>query len=896
MRSDDEALVTRCLEGDQPAFAFLVSKYKEVVHAYAYRKVGDYQQAEDIAQEVFIKAYRKLAQLKWPHRFQSWLYAITSNECKLWLRNRSKEREQEVSWEDVPSEKLDELAVRSHNDEDIELTVKSAMETLPDDRQLVLSLFYMSSMSIKEIAHFMGVSPNSIGIKLHRARKQLGKRVEEMIGKQLRKEKLKSGFVFKVVDSIRDMPIPSLPKPRPIRWAPIPISIGLALLIGIIGYGLSSGRDVSPDVPTLKPAETTFEVSLLPDPNRQTILDAEPENASNLVVTDVGYPEQTQPTAGTRSSGIVAHRVWENAGDTGAVSPDGKYVSYVNWDNGNLGIHDFETGENREITDEGNWETWEYIDSATWTTWSPDSKQIAYIWYKGSGIRDSDASLRIVGIDGAKPRVLCTSSFSSLAELDLPFPRAWSRDGKYILAPRSHCIMLVSVADGSIRGLESPHGRHGYFPSLSPDGLYVTYDSPQSGDSSKRDIFLLATDGSHQMALVEHPADDFAPFWTPDGNRIVFASDRSGSTGIWVLEVVDGKLKGSAQLVSDNLDGMTPKGLTQDGSYYYGLQGRTNDIYFADLDPETGKVVKPPYKAVQTFEGLNKEPDFSPDGKRLVYLSLRKPGGWRRSSSFVIRALETGEERELKPDLPLSLPSSSAPRWFPDGRSILVNAKVTYSAKDERWGLHQINVGTGAVTPVVWHDKHDKWGAITPAPPVWSPDGSKIFFKRKWEGGNDIRAYDFETKREWKPDFQLACGEGYPAGLALSPDGQHLAFMVSCDDEWSLQIAPSSGGDTRETARLRKEEAYWGWGLTWTPDGRYLLYSRLKDEANGLCELCRVPVEGGEPQNLGLTMKLYTHLSVHPDGSRIAFTGPGPRPGNEIWAIENFLSTSTAAR
>ena len=118
-------------------------------------------------------------------------------------------------------------------------------------------------------------------------------------------------------------------------------------------------------------------------------------------------------------------------------------------------------------------------------------------------------------------------------------------------------------------------------------------------------------------------------------------------------------------------------------------------------------------------------------------------------------------------------------------------------------------------------------------PPVWSPDGSKIFFKR--HGG--IKLYDFEAKREWKPDFQLACGEGYGAGLAISPDGQQLAFLVSCDDEWSLQIAPSSGGDTREIARLRKTEIHWGWGLTWTPNGRHLVFLGNKDEANGLCEL-----------------------------------------------------------
>ena len=89
--------VNRCLSGDWAAFAFLVDKYKEVVHAYAYNRVNDYQVAQDITQEVLIKAYRKLGQLKWPHRFRSWLYTIASNECKMWLRKHLRERGQEVS-------------------------------------------------------------------------------------------------------------------------------------------------------------------------------------------------------------------------------------------------------------------------------------------------------------------------------------------------------------------------------------------------------------------------------------------------------------------------------------------------------------------------------------------------------------------------------------------------------------------------------------------------------------------------------------------------------------------------------------------------------------------------------------------------------------------------------
>ncbi len=879
LRSEDEMFVTRCLEGDQTAFAFLVDKYKEVVHAYAYRNVGDYQQAEDIAQEVFIKAYRKLAQLKWPHKFRSWLYTIVSNECKLWLRNHSREQEQEVSWDDVPPENLDELAVRNHSDEDIDLTVRSAMETLPDDRQIALSLFYMSSMSVREIAHFMGVSPNSVKIKLHRGRRQLGEELEKMIGKHLSEEKLKAGFVFKLVDAIRDMPIPSLPKPRPIRWAPIPISIGIALLIGIIGYGVSSGRDVSPDMPILKPAK--FEVFLLPDPDRQIILDTEPEDISNVVAADVGDPKQTQPVTGTESSGVVVRQIRDNVQDFfGAISPTGRYLSHVNWDKGNLAIHDFETGESRDITDEGNWgKDTQYADLSIW---SPDSKQIAYLWLKGPE-QKRDESLRIVGIEGSKPRVL----HSSLAESGYLLPRKWSRDGKHILAvhykkeDETHDFVLVSVADGSIRVLKSLDGCSlGHIMSLSPDGRYVVYDSPQNEDSADRDIFLLATDGSHETTLVKHPANDFAPFWAPDGDRIVFASDRSGSMGVWVLEVIDGKPKGSPQLINHNLNGMVPLGLTQDGSYYYGLVGGGNDIYFADLDPETGRIVMPPVKWVQSFEGFNVQPVFSPDGKRLAYTSLR-PKGSDYSRAIVIRSLETGEERELSPELRTV---GHCCCWSPDGRSILTRA-----AK-KREGIYQIDTETGAATPVVLNDEQ---GSISPMSPVLSPDGSKIFFKRHLGG---IRAYDFETKREWKPDFRLAFGEGYGNGLALSPDGQQLAFMVSCDNEWSLQIAPSSGGHARETARLRKEETAGGWGLTWTPDGRHLLF--LGKRENELCELQRIPVEGGEPQNLGLKIKwhLGVHPSFHPDGRRIAFTGPGPRPGREVWVMENFLPGFTAAR
>lgn len=86
MRTEDGYLIHKCLSGESEAFGFLVAKYKEAVYALAYSKLRNFHDAEDIAQEVFIKAYRKLHTLKRSDSFSAWLYAITSNLCKDWIR------------------------------------------------------------------------------------------------------------------------------------------------------------------------------------------------------------------------------------------------------------------------------------------------------------------------------------------------------------------------------------------------------------------------------------------------------------------------------------------------------------------------------------------------------------------------------------------------------------------------------------------------------------------------------------------------------------------------------------------------------------------------------------------------------------------------------------------
>ena len=86
MPLSDIELIQRTLAGDETAFGFLVDKYKGAVHALAYRKLGDFQLAEEIAQDTFLAAYEKLGTLRNRARFPGWLYVIASRLCLMWQR------------------------------------------------------------------------------------------------------------------------------------------------------------------------------------------------------------------------------------------------------------------------------------------------------------------------------------------------------------------------------------------------------------------------------------------------------------------------------------------------------------------------------------------------------------------------------------------------------------------------------------------------------------------------------------------------------------------------------------------------------------------------------------------------------------------------------------------
>ncbi len=581
--------------------------------------------------------------------------------------------------------------------------------------------------------------------------------------------------------------------------------------------------------------------------------------------------------------GMVTRQVWGGpyVDIEGSVSSDGRHISFVDWETGDLAIRDLETGTNRRLTNKGSW--LDSSESAGSPKMSPDGQQVAYGWSN----KDGSCDLRLIGIDGSNPRVVYNNR-----DLDWIMPAGWSPDGKHILATffgkdGTNQIVLFSVADGSVRLLKTLDWRITR-PALSPDGRYIAYDFRPQEDSPQRDISLLSTDGKLESALIQHPANDLCPVWTPDGKRILFASDRTGSMGAWVIQVADGKPQGPAELVKQDLGKrILPMGLTREGRLFYGLETGMTDVYIASLDFKTGRLLSAPIKVTQRFVGSNSRPDWSPDGRHLAYISHR---GFLWQGSFVvcIRSLETGEERELSPKLSYIF----TPRWSPDGRSILLLARDARN----RNGLYLMNVESGTVTPVVQNREGAKVGWTGP---TWSPDGKAIFYLRQEpaNGKTSLVARELETGQE--KEVLVASGGISVHGSAVSPDGQWVVFRAfdQATGAGVLKVVPSGGGLPREILRVEKGEGVAGFTvLSWTRDGLQVLCAKGgTSRQDRKYELWRVPVEGGKTERVDLEMKELRDMRVHPDGQRIAFSAGQPAYA-EVWVMENFLPDPEASK
>ena len=241
MERDDFELIRSILSGDDSAFSTLVDKYQKSVHALAWREIGDFQIAEEIAQDTFLLAYKKLATLKNQHQFAGWLYVIARNLCKDWHRRKKPTMQ---SLEATNRNTLDQSDYERFVEEQREKAaaerrrelVKDLLEKLPESERTVITLYYLGEMTLEAISRFLGVSVNTIKSRLRRARIRL-KEEEPMIRDTLGNVHLPNNFTQNIMEQITHIkPSPtSIGKPL-IPWA----ALGSAAVLVFLLMGASN--------------------------------------------------------------------------------------------------------------------------------------------------------------------------------------------------------------------------------------------------------------------------------------------------------------------------------------------------------------------------------------------------------------------------------------------------------------------------------------------------------------------------------------------------------------------------------------------------------------------------------------------------------------------------------
>ncbi len=572
---------------------------------------------------------------------------------------------------------------------------------------------------------------------------------------------------------------------------------------------------------------------------------------------------------------FIIRQIWSgpDVDFRGSPSPDGRYLSYVDWETGNLAIHELATGKKHRLTHDATWQS--PIQYAFYSRISPDGKQIAYSWFKQLSDDNYYIELRLIGIDGSSSRILYSNKDFEI------YPAQWSSDGKriairmYSRTDKKFQIAWVWVSDGDLHVIKKSEVRQTTKDCIcySPDDLYIAFDLPVEEDSDNYDIYLLAADGSREIPLIEHSANDKLLGWAPGGKEVIFISDRTGTMDLWMIPVENGRRKGSPQMIKSDIGKIFPLGFTQNGDYFFSIYRSWFNSSVATIDLNTGKVQ---FSLKQPFKGSNRCPQWSPDGTQMAYIfeQLKPAGPGFFKEVLHIYSFETGGDREV----PCKLKFLNNPRWSPDGRSIMVTSFYNPERKKGYvGGLYRINIDNGKVSQLAEYALESlgtgEWANIRGER---SADGRAVFFVNQ----GCILKHQIELNL----DEQLYCDPNIQRNLALSPDGKRLLFDIYYAEEGTgkLLIMPVSGGEARELLII-KEPGFFR-TFDWSFDGRYILFA--KDEKDGT-SLWTISSEGGEPQMLWKTDKRINYLDVHPAGEQIAFHNY--IQVKEIWVMENFL-------
>lgn len=586
-------------------------------------------------------------------------------------------------------------------------------------------------------------------------------------------------------------------------------------------------------------------------------------------------------------------------------SPDGRYVTEIDWSTGDLAVRDLATSRLHRLTDKGPWET--SGDYAEVARFSPDGRRIAYSWYRQSTdayeVRLLDFTVDGDGTPrGSDPRVVHPGGPQYVFWL-----YGWSDDGELLTGlyrpDNSTALGFLSLDSGALRVLKSfdwedPHA------ALSPRGDWVAYDHPPAGDSRDRDIYLMAADGSEEKRLTAGPEREVVLGWVPTDGSLLFYRESSGSGGIWLLPMSGDEPTGPAELVRAGVPDLEPLGFAGE-EYYFGHTIDRPRFRKARIDLQDRRLV-----GEETL--LHSSPGasvgqqamaWSPDGDFMVHVVGEGP----TRSRLILSTADGRPIDEWRADFRLRRWMF---RWAPDGEALLLPAQDHRG----REGFFRWEFESGEAEP--FRRFEPGMGQVF----TLSSDGQTLYFTRNASVDDDsgrslvaIVAHDLATGRErvihQVPYHGAQLGMSHSSPLAVTPDGTHMAYPeIGPDGAAVLWLLPLAGGGPRVLHRIASP------GLAeivgWSPDGGDLYFLTRQPGGEGTgeeptaeqdpswavsdVELWRVSSTEGDAEAIGVIHDYSGGAALHPDGTTLAYRSGRPR--GEIWALEGFGQNSTDPR
>ncbi len=180
----DEELVARSMDGDADSFNQLIKRWERPIYALAYRTLGREDDARDVCQETFLRAYRAINGFKGQAKFSSWLYRIALNLCRDWMRRQRRQPTvqppEDVDIADLaaergPSESIETLVGRRH----LGRAVAAAMARLPEEQRTAIVLKEYHGLTFQEIAEMQGVPLSTVKTRLYQGLSVVRRQLEK---------------------------------------------------------------------------------------------------------------------------------------------------------------------------------------------------------------------------------------------------------------------------------------------------------------------------------------------------------------------------------------------------------------------------------------------------------------------------------------------------------------------------------------------------------------------------------------------------------------------------------------------------------------------------------------------------------------------------------------------